>query len=167
MASNGFAVAELYWAMRRCSRIVKFMLPILIICGLLLAAPMPWSADLPEGKAWTFQNYLKNSKHVVLACEVQLTLKEPPKPGTKYEIHVSATVVRPIKGQGRTGDRLRYYILCEEKPPAAALTPGELKYLFLDVYRLDEFMLDTGAGWRYEPELEALLSKTPKKPKTK
>lgn len=138
------------------------MMQVFLIFGLLLATPAAWSAELPEGKTWTFQNYLKDSKHVVLVCQVQLSLKEPAKPSDKYAVHVSATVVRPIKGQGRTGDRLRYHILCEDKPPAAALAPGGLSYLFLDEYVLDEFLLDTGAGWRYEPELDALLTQPSK-----
>ncbi|MCF7788074.1 MAG: hypothetical protein K9N47_18270 [Prosthecobacter sp.] len=143
------------------------MMQVFLIFGLLLATPAAWPADLPEGKAWTFQNYLKDSKHAILVCEVQLSLKEPAKPGNHYEIHVSATVVRPIKGQGRTGDRLRYFILCEDKPSVAALAPGGLSYLFLDEYVLDEFMLDTGAGWRYEPELDALLTQPSKQPNPK
>ena len=147
---------------------MKFVIQLLGVCSLLLTRSASWSAELPSGMEWTFRNYLKNSKHVVLVCEVRIAFKQPPKTRTpKYEVHVSAAVVRPIKGKGRIGDRLHYYILCEDKPPDSALAPGDLRYLFLDEYILDEFLLGTGDGWRYQPELDAILSERRKNPKAK
>ncbi|WP_038164123.1 hypothetical protein [Verrucomicrobium sp. BvORR106] len=125
----------------------------------LLMPPSICFGEIPAGKAETFGDYIKNSKHVVLVCEVQKTAKPAERPGTYHEVHVSATVVRLVKGQGVVGDRLSYYTLCEDRIPPAALEVGGLTFLMLDDYQLDKFLLGTGDGWRYTPELDGLLSK--------
>lgn len=125
----------------------------------LLIPPSMCLGEIPAGKAETFGDYIKNSKHVVLVCEVQKTPKAAERSGTYHEVHVSATVVRIVKGQGVVGDRLSYYILCEDRIPPAALEVGGLTFLMLDDYQLDKFLLGTGDGWRYTPELDGLLAK--------
>lgn len=143
----------------RCLPPVHAALLILALWAILLMNPSGSFGEIPAGKAETFADYIKNSRHVVLVCEVQKTAKPAERPGTYHEIHISATVVRLIKGQGVVGDRLSYYVLCEDRIPPKALEVGGLTYLMLEDYQLDKFLLGTGDGWRYSPELDGLLAK--------
>jgi hypothetical protein len=143
----------------RCFPPLQTALIILALWTALLTHPSGCFGEIPAGKAETFGDYIKNSKHVVLVCEVQKTAKAAERPGTYHEVHVTATVVRIVKGQGVVGDRLSYYILCEDRIPPAALEVGGLTFLMLDDYQLEKFLLGTGDGWRYTPELDGLLAK--------
>jgi hypothetical protein len=123
------------------------------------------AAEIPEGMAETFRDYLRNSAHVVLVCEVQKTRKDAAHPRGKHEVHVVATVVRTVKGRGAIGDLLHYYRLSEDKIPDRALEPGNLTFLMLADYGPGEFLLGTGDGWSYTSELDALLERILNKPK--
>ena len=117
--------------------------------------------------AETFRDYLRNSTHVVLVCEVQKIRKDASSPRGKHAVHVTATVVRTVKGKGTIGDRLRYYRLFEDRIPDRALELGNLTFLMLEGYGPDEFLLGTGDGWSYTSERDALLARIlnePKKP---
>lgn len=143
----------------QCFPPVQIALLILALAISLLMPPSICLGEIPAGKAETFGDYIKNSKHVVLVCEVQKTAKPAERPGTYHEVHVSATVVRIVKGQGVVGDRLSYCTVCEDRVSPAALEVGGLTFLMLDDYQLDKFLLGTGDGWRYTPGLDDLLTK--------
>ncbi len=123
-----------------------------------LTAMVGRAEKLPAGKAKAFLNYLHDNRHVVLVCEVAVSCAAEPERDGYYKVRISATVVRPVKGAGKIGDRLHYYVLFEGRPPEAALAAGGLSFLFLESYGPEEFQLGTGDGWRYLPELDALLS---------
>lgn len=125
----------------------------------LVSRPCSCLAEIPNEMAETFGDYIKNSKHVVLVCVVKKTAKAAEKPGSYHEIHISATVVRTVKGRGLVGDRLSYYILYEAPVSSEALEVGGLTFLMLDDYKTEEFLLGTGDSWRYTPELDNLLTK--------
>ena len=143
---------------------MKTALQFLFLWATTLAPAFTHSAEIPDGMAETFRGYLKNSKHVVLVCEVQKTRKDAPNPRGKHKVHVTATVVRMVKGKGVIGDRLRYYRMFEDKIPDRALELGNLTFLMLEDYGPDEFHLGTGDGWSYTPELDALLARILNKP---
>ena len=150
---------------RRFSLLVKTALQFLCMWATTLAPSFTHAAEIPDGMAETFRDYLKNSAHVVLVCEVQKTRKDGPSPRGNHEVHVIATVVRTVKGKGTVGDRLRYYRLFEDNIPDRALELGNLSFLMLDEYGPDEFLLGTGEGWRYTSELDALLARILNEPK--
>lgn len=144
---------------------MKTALQFLCLWATTLASTFTHAAEIPDGIAETFRNYLKNSAHVVLVCEVQKTRKDAPNPGEKHGVHVIATVVRTVKGKGVIGDRLHYYRLFEDKIPDRALELGNLTFLMLEDYGPDEFHLGTGDGWSYTSELDALLARILNEPK--
>jgi hypothetical protein len=116
------------------------------------------ASEIPNEMTDTFRNYLNHSAHVVLVCEIQKTLHEAPSRNRKHQVHVTAIVVRTIKGEGVIGDRIRYYRQFESDIPGRALELGNLTFLMLQEYGPDEFLLGTGEGWSYTSELDTLLA---------